>query len=34
MGGGVLTYKGKEHAFDIGDLDVGGIRVQKLSEMR
>ena len=31
MGGGVLTYKGKEHAFDIGGLGVGGVGVQKLS---
>lgn len=31
MGGGVLSYKGKDHAFSIGGLGVGGIGVQKLS---
>lgn len=31
MGGGVLTYKGKNHTFDIGGLGVGGIGVQKLN---
>jgi hypothetical protein len=30
MGGGVLEYQGKDHAFSIGGLGVGGIGVQKV----
>lgn len=31
LGGGVLSYKGKDHAFDVGGLGVGGVGVQKVS---
>jgi len=31
VGGGVLTYKGKEYPFTIGGLGVGGIGVQQIS---
>ena len=30
-GGGVLEFEGKEHAFNIGGLGVGGIGVQTLN---